>query len=61
MKIKVNAILSGEEIIQNFLKQLKENNIDPDMANVQLLVYSENKKQDIEIKPENLKIIFNKE
>jgi hypothetical protein len=66
MKISINAELNGKEIVENFIKQLKEQTDVPwkegsDLpVGMKILVFSDKAGKDIEITPDKLKIVFNK-
>lgn len=57
MKINVNAELSGEEIVQLFIKQAKESNLDIIPNNVKILIKSKDNK-DVEISSDRLKVVY---
>ncbi len=67
MKIKIESILDGRELIEYFVAKLKENNIetvwkgeDPAPMGITILVTNKDGK-DVSILPDKLKIVFNKE
>jgi hypothetical protein len=60
MKIQIAAELIGDEIINNFLKHLKENGIDGTIDNVKIMVFSKKSGEDVEVKADQIKILFNK-
>lgn len=58
MKINIEAIFEGEEIVQTFLDSLSSQNIKTTKENVKIFVKSKDNK-DIEIPPERLRVVFN--
>ncbi len=67
MKIKIESILDGRELIEYFVSKLKENNIDcpwkegADLpVGVKILITNKNN-EDIPVAPDKVKLIFNKE
>lgn len=61
MKLNITAEWDGKEILEKFIEsKCKENNLEfsPDL--IQFTVFSEKAGKDVNIKPENLKIIYNK-
>ena len=66
MKLSINAIMDGTEILQSFVLKLKENNIETiwkegSLPNGIKILITNKTGQDIEISPEKLKIVFNKD
>lgn len=67
MKIKIESVVDGKEIVEDFINKLKSSNIDTSWkgdsdlpSGVKILITNKNG-QDIEISPDKLKIVFNKE
>lgn len=67
MKIKIESIIEGRELIEYFVAKLKENNIDcpwkedADLpVGFKILITNKNG-EDISISSDKLKIVFNKE
>jgi hypothetical protein len=67
MKLQINALLDGKEILNYFVSKLKESNIEcpwkegSDLPlNVRILVTNKNS-QDVEITPDKIKVVFNRE
>ena len=66
MKISINAELNGKEIVENFIKQLKEQTDVPwkegsDLpVGMKILVHSEKQDKWIEISSDKLKLVFDK-
>ena len=61
MNIKINATLTGEEIIKDYVvTQLEANNIKFDVNCLKIFV-TNSKGADVEITSDKLKIVYNKE
>lgn len=62
MKIKINAEILCEEVVQEYIiPQLEANNIKFDANCFKILVHSEKQDKDVEVKVDNIKFIYNKE
>ncbi len=66
MKLNINAVLDGSDILEDFIKQLKDKKIevarhgDTNLPlNIKILVFSDKAGKEIEIAPDKLKFIFN--
>lgn len=57
MKINVNAELNGNELIEFFLKQSKENNLSIEPNQVKIFVKSKDNKE-VEISPDRLRLAY---
>ena len=67
MKIKIESTCDGRELIEDFINKLKSNNIETHWkegadlpVGVKIVVKNKND-QDVEVSPDKLRIIFNKE
>jgi hypothetical protein len=64
MKLNINAIMTGEELLQFFVEKLKSNNIETAWkdgalpSGVQILITNK-AGQEVDISPDKLKIVFN--
>jgi len=58
MKLTVNAVLDGEDIVKNFLDLLSQNNIKAEGKDINIIVKSKDGK-DVEITADRLKLVFN--
>lgn len=57
MKININAEINGHEIINNFIKELKDKNINPSPESIKIFVLNK-QNQEVEIGPEKLVVKF---
>lgn len=57
MKLSITAEISGEEIVQGFVKDLKENQIDASIGSVKVIVLNKNG-EPVEVAAEKIKLIF---
>lgn len=60
MKIKINAELTGQEILDLFINQLKENKIDPDLTKIKIFVTNKNG-QEVVLDADKIKVTYSNE
>jgi len=58
MEVKVEAKMTGEEVVQIFTNFLKEHNIVAGTGNIKILALN-SKGQEVEISPDKLNFVFN--
>jgi hypothetical protein len=58
MKLKIEAHLSGQEIVDLFIKQLNENQITPALENVKFIVVNKDGKE-ISVSPDKVYLAYN--
>ena len=61
MQIKINAEMSGQELVDVFVAKLKEVNVAVTPPSVKVQVYSEKGEKWLEFKPENVKLTYSNE
>ncbi len=59
MKVQIKAEINAHEIIESFLKQLKDNNIQAEPGDIKILVLSKDGKE-VDITPDRLRVAFEK-
>jgi hypothetical protein len=57
MKLSITAEISGEEIVQGFVRDLKDNKIDVSIGSVKVIVLNKNG-EPVEVAAEKIKLIF---
>lgn len=58
MKIKIESEMSGAEIIELFINQLKQNGLDPDPKDIMINVQSKDKV--IQLTPDRINLSYSK-
>lgn len=61
MKIKIECVQTGNEVVETFLAQLKQNNIEASAEEVKVEVFSEKKNEFVLVDAKNVRFSFSKE
>lgn len=61
MELKINAVLSGTEVVTDYLLPLlKSKGVEGDLTNVKVVVFSKKAEKDIEVQLADIKFVFDK-
>ena len=60
MKITINSVLEGEDVVKFFLEYLANNNVKADGKDIKILIKSKEGK-DVEVGADRLRLVFNRE
>ena len=58
MKLNISAELNGHEIIESFIKNLKDNNLSPDVGQIKIFVLNK-AGQEVEVMPDKVVVKYN--
>ena len=60
MKIQIRCEQTGQEILDNFIRFLNENKIEPALENIKFIIQN-SKGADVEVAADKVRLVFNKE
>ena len=58
MKLNISAEINGHEIIESFIKNLKDNNLSPDVGQIKVFVLNK-AGQEVEVTPDKIVVKYN--